>query len=834
MNHAITSNSPYRERKNAPAISSSGGMVERSTARERRDPVTALHWDLERVSTLIGERVTEGVAAVNAPLPAQMSLEFPGKDHRPFDLFAEYLGKPGSVVARRGNGDHDLIVHRTDPTRLTDQNAGLFYAAAAKTLGDAFGPARPRPVAGPQSLREVLRDIGAYLIAGASKDVPYANSWLNALEKAGVDQYGFLTGPVANRVVIGTVGNGAVCGEEGWSVDTGHALLSVIVDSIGEGAVQDFADDLLARCALVDVCTAPGAFEAVDGKLLVVILGLARFRKLDPHNPASFADVFGTDSEKLAHQLRAWCWLWTGSEGDADRPVARHLADIVLRDIGWVRRWNGKAQGDALLDALRKDPDAFPRRLAASSPMPAVTTVAPNSVAEAGADSPAASPAEEGEAAGAVAAPDGGAPEGFQILQLNEVYRFRPVILGVLGMSGVGKTTFLRAVLHHAMERRSELFPGADELVLADRCSEAIRDGIQSWSDGESTSSTPETILDYTLELPRLMTIRLVDHRGALLDLRRDPGQVSEEGEERLLTKTMKQVDGIAALISVESLVQEARGDRVAADQRVPDVDAIADRLGRVMSGRQSNHVPVALVFNKLDDILTDNDDFRSMYEYGAVFGDGVSGGHLPRVSTEELTEWSVRQPIATRSLTAQSIVSRSLKVLAPICAQLAAHTRRVELFFTSSKPVDKQDQTVSSAGPAATVSWLLKENLIPAFIAQAKAQIASDRITVASARKDHDVVRRIAKLVAIDPRAGAALSMLPGINKVVRKMRARRIVALAETLRRYGIELSKDPCNDELFSACERLEARIAHSTEEIDAMKKRLDDFAARFRHV
>lgn len=851
MNHAITTNLPHGER--GVAVSGTPtpeGPNERAKASERVDPVMGLHWRFEIISKVVTDRVEEGDAAVNAPLPAGTALKFPGRSLRPFELFAEYLDKPGSVVARRGDRDHDLIVHPTDPTRLTDQNAGLYYEAVARTLHGAFGPPRPRPVAGPQSLREVLRDICAYLIAGASKDVRYASSWRNALDKAGVDQYGFLTGPVANRVVLGTVGDGAACGDEHWSLDTAHALLSVIVDALGEGSVQDFADDLRARCALADDGPAPGEFEAVDGKLLVAILGLARFRNVNPRDPASFGEVFGTDSEPLAHRLRAWCWLWAGSEGDAGRPVARRLADIVLRQVGWIREWHGKAQGDALLSALRKEPNAFPRRLAVSSPLPAVTTVAPSWPAAASAAPPAPPPAEEGEAAGtaaAAAAPPppppakegeaagDGAPEGFRLLQLDEVYRFDSIDVDIVGMSGVGKTTFLRSVLHHMMQRRSELFPGADELVLADRCSEAIRDGIRSWREGKSTPSTPDTVLDYALELPRLMTIRLVDHRGALLDLRRDPGQVPGEGDERLLTETMKEADGIVALISVPSLVQEARGDRVAADQRVPEVDAIADRLGRVMSGRQSDHVPLALVFNKLDDILTDDEGFRSMYEQGAVFGDGVSGGHLPRVDTEELTEWAVRQPIATRSLAAQSIVSRSLKVLAPICAQIAAHTRRVELFFTSSKPVepvDKQNRTVSSAGPAAVVSWLLKDNLVPAFIAQAKDRISSDRKTVASAGKDHDVVRRLARLVAVDPRAGAALSMLPGINKIVLKMRARRIGLLDEILRRYGIDLSKDPSNDELFSARDRLEARIAHSTAEIDAMKGRLNEFEARFR--
>ena len=387
------------------------------------------------------------------------------------------------------------------------------------------------------------------------------------------------------------------------------------------------------------------------------------------------------------------------------------------------------------------------------------------------------------------------------------------------------------------MDHRSELFPGADELVLADRCSEAIRDRLRSWSNGENPSSTEETILDYTLELPRLMAIRLVDHRGALIDLRRDP-EPDTEGRDagqdaRLLTEAMKQVDGIAALISVESLVGEARGDRVAADQRVPEVDCIADRLGGVLSGRQSPHPPVGLVVNKLDDILTDDEGFRSMFKDGAAFGDGVAGGYLPRVTVEELTEWSVRQPLATRSLAAQSIVSRSLKVLAPVFAQLAAHTRRIELFFTSSKagPAHTHHRTDSPAGPTAVVSWLLKESLVPAFIAQANEQIAADRKTVASNAKDRDVARRISRMVAVDPRAGAALSLLPGAPKVIKKVRDRRLTLLDGILRRYGIELAKDPANDEIFSACEQLAARIDHSTAEIDAMENRLADFATRF---
>ena len=782
---------------------------------------------------------------VNEPLPPETSLVFPAKpglpdnSRRPLDLFVEYLGQPGSVVPRRDIRDNELIVHPNDPTRLTDQNARLFFESAANTLGDAFGSPQPCPVAGPKGLLDVLRDIGAYLVDRACPDVRYGNDWRSALDRAGVDPFGFLTGPVANRVVAGAVEPGVECCTERWSLDTAGSFLSVIVDAIGEGAVDAFAEDLRSRCSLSDCGSASGTFEAVDGKLLVAILGLTRFGHASPHDPESLVSIFGTDSDKLARQLRAWCWLWAGSEGDSERSVPQRVADKLLRDIGWVRKWHGQARDDALLDALRKEPDAFPRRLAISSPEPAVTTLAPRWCTANAADTPAApaaeedKPAEEAKASGAVAPTDGVAPEGFRLLRLDEIYRFRPITLVVFGMSGVGKSTFLLAVHHHLMERRFELFPGADELVLSDRSSRTIRDSVRWWITGENTPSTPEAVLEYALELPRLMTIRLVDHRGALVDLRRDSEPDADEQDERLLTEAMKVADGIVALVSAGSLVEEARGDQAAADQRVPDVDAIAERSGRVLSGRQSDHVPVGVVFNKLDEIL-EGDEFQPTYYQGSVFGDGVSGGHLPRVDAEQLTKWSVRQPIATRSLAAQSMVSRSLEVLEPVCAQLAAHTRRIELFFTSSKPVaaPASHRTGSPAGPAAVVSWMLKDHLVPAFIAQAAKQIEIDRKTVASAAKDHDVARRIAKMVAVDPRAGATLSLLPGVHKVIKKVRDRRLTLLDGILRRYGIELPKDPANDEIFSACDRLSDRIDHTTSEIDGMKNRLDAFTKRFR--
>ena len=408
------------EQKRASDISAKVRQNEPATARERVDPVTGLHWDFERVSMVLRDRVASGAVSVNGPLPRGTSLVFPEKDRlpeksrRPLELFAEYLGKPGSVVQRRGARDDDLVVLPTDPTRLTDQNAGLFYESAAKTLGDAFGSPRPRPVAGPASLLEVLRDIGAYLIDRACKDVRYGISWRSALDRAGVDPFGFLAGPVADRIVAGTVGPGAQCSEERWDLNTAGSLLSVIVDAIGEGAVEDFAEDLRARCSLSD-CGAPhGMFEAVDGRLIVAVLGLARFGHVNPHDSESLTEFFGTDSDKLAHQLRAWCWLWAGSEGDSERPVQKRLADKVLREIGWVREWHGRAQGDALLDALRKEPNAFPRGLAVSSPEPAATALAPSWTAPTDAENPSASSAEGNGSSGALAPADGLGPGRFQ------------------------------------------------------------------------------------------------------------------------------------------------------------------------------------------------------------------------------------------------------------------------------------------------------------------------------------------------------------------------------------------------------------------------------------
>ena len=846
MNESHT-NAQRRGRADGQSSVPIGGARKSPASRKPMDPLTALHSDFKQVLGVIKARIDQGVSAVNAPLPATMSLEIPGKQskpldfpsrqRRPFDLFVDYLGKPGSVVARRNDFDIDLLIAKSDPTRLAVPALRLFYKPAADTLGE-FCNGRQRPGAGPESLREVLRDIGTYLIAGASKDIEYAQRWRKALEEVGVDQYKFLTTAVARRIVDGTVETGAACGDMSWSLETGHALLSTVVDAIGEGACEDFVDDLRARCKLaLERDARRGEFETVNGDLLVSIMGLARFRALNPHDPESIARVFDNASERFAGDLRAWCWLWTGSEDDAERPAPQRLADIALRDIGWVRPWSGKARGDALFESLRKNPNAFPRRLGNSAVVPALTTVAPNAES-ASAPIDAVEPlAEDDDTPAAAPAADDGSSNGFQILALDDIYRFRPVTVVLLGMSGVGKSTFIRALFHHLMERRSEVFTGADALVLADRCSETIRDGFKKWCARKTSSPTAEAVLEYHLEIPRLMTIRLIDHRGELLglvDRECSAIAVSPGGDQaeasHVLTETMATADGIIAFLSCESLVEEARDGGVDPERRVPEVDVLADRLGRVLSGRRSDHVPVALVMNKLDSIVS-GEDFDMMYELGSVIGNGPSGGHLPRLRSSELTEWAVRQPIATGSLAAQSVIMRLIAVLNPICAQLEAFTRRVGLFVTSALPVMCRDLTLSSRGPVAIVSWILEENLIPAFLSQAQAQIALDRETVAAAKKDYSVVQRIVKLVAVDPRAGAVIAALPGMNKVAKKLRDRRIVALNETLRRYGTEVSTVPSNVELFAARDHLEARINYSTEEIDAMEKRVEDFAARF---
>ena len=806
-------------------VPSTGRTERRIATREPMNPVAALCSDFERITTVVVERLAKGVPDVNAPLPISMPLEFRGGSRRPFGLFVDYLAKPGLVVARSGNATPDSLIHGTDPKRLSEQYARPYLDATARILRDSFGPALPDSVAGPKTLQQVLRHVGACLIADASRDADYGRNWQDALEASGVDRFGFLCGPVASRVVDGAVGDGTACSHLAWNLKTGHALLSVIVDAIGEGAVGDFADDLLARCALAKDRKAPRrAFETIDGRFLVAIMGLERFSAADPHDPPSLSNVFGDESESLARWLRARSWLWAGNVDDATRPVTQRLAELVLREIRWLRRWDKQAQNDVLLDALREDPDSFPRGLGRSGALPSLTSVAPNvtPVSAAADQEPQCADSEEAAA---------GAFDGFRLLHPDQVYGFRPITIGLLGMSGVGKTTFVNAVLHYLLEHRSELFHGADALVLADRTSEAIRDGMEGWRRNESPPSTPETV-QYVLELPRLLNIGLVDSSGGLLALRGEAGTPTEDcgGEaDRILTETMARVDGLIAFLPVAQLFTKARSDHVSPEQRTPEVDVMAERLGRVMRSRRSDHVPVALVLNKLDSIVADEDS-RAICELGSVFGGGVSGGYLPRIDAANLSEWAERQPVATRSLAAQSAVTRTIEVLDPVFAQLAAYSRRIELFFTTSRPVKRGAGAVSSDGPAAVVSWILGV-LIPAFLAQAKVRITKDRQVVAAARTDLGIVRSNVRLIAIDPRAGAVLSLLPGMSKVTRKLRARRIAGLNETLRRYGMEVSKEPSNDELFEVRDRLEARIDYSTSEIDAMESRLDEFAARF---
>ena len=657
----------YLALRDTVSVPSTGRTERRIATREPVNPVAALSSDFERITTVIVERPAKGVPDVNAPLPISMPLEFRGGSRRPFDLFVDYLAKPGLVVARSGNATPDSLIHGTDPKRLSEQYARPYLDATARVLRDSFGPALPDSVAGPKTLQQVLRHVGACLIADASRDADYGRNWQNALEASGVDRFGFLCGPVASRVVDGTVGDGTACSHLAWNLKTGYALLSVIVDAIGEGAIGDFADDLLARCALARDRKAPRrAFETIDGRLLVAIMGLERFSAADPHDPPSLSNVFGDESESLARRLRAWSWLWAGNVDDATRPVTQRLAELVLRESRWLRRWDKQAQDDdVLLDALREDPDSYPRGLGRSGTLPALTSVAPNLTPVSAAADPEPQRADSEEAAA-------GAFDGFRLLHLEQVYGFRPITIGLLGMSGVGKTTFVNAVLHYLLEHRSELFRGADTLVLADRTSEAIRDGMEGWRRNESTPSTPETV-QYVLELPRLLNIGLVDSRGGLLALRGDAGTPPENcGAEpdRILTGTMARVDGLIAFLPVDQLIAEARGDHVSPEQRVPEVDAMADRLGRVLRGRRSNHVPVALVFNKLDSVVA-GEDSRAICEHGSVFGGGVSGGYLPRIDAANLSEWAERQPIATRSLAAQSAVTRTIEVLDPVFAQL-------------------------------------------------------------------------------------------------------------------------------------------------------------------
>ena len=815
-----------------PSERIAGGAGRPVKGRESMDPITALHWDFERILKEIVSRIEAGDAGVNTPLPHRMSLEFPVPNRRPFDLFVAYLAKPGSIVARRGNLD---VLIAADATRLTDQSAGLYFEAVDRTLRQSLGSPNPRPGEGPETLREVLRDIGAYLIARADREIAYGKTWRATLDAAGVSQYGYLTGPVANSVVSGTVAAGGTYGDGAWSLDTGHALLSAIVDAIGEGASAAFAEDLRARCAqAIDPSASRGDFELVNGQLLVAILGLSRFHRMNPHAPESLETVFGRESQEMARKLRAWSWLWVGGSTDGERPAARSFADLVLREAGWLRDWVRTADsGDSLLNAYRADATSFPTGLGRLAGRPALVPVAPSALAASAA--PAQSKAGGDDAAAPATASADDPPDGFRLLELEEIYECRkPLEIAILGLGGVGKSTFANAVLHHLMDRRDELFGGGESLVLGDRAAKAIRDGTQGWREGRDIPPTREPVVVYELEVPRVASLRIVDHAGSCVELEGEPPQPPEDaraGDAQVLTTTMADADGIIVIVSTDAVCREASGEAVHPDERVPEVDTLADRLGRILRSRGSNHPAVAIVMNKFDTVVG-RENHQAVYELGgAVFGKGISGGFVSRIRTKEIVEWTVRQPIAALSLGVQTAFVRTIEALAPIFSVLEAYTRRVELFFTSSLPFEHPERPASSDGPAAVLSWLLGE-LLPSFAAQATAEIARHREVVAGARREHEVVTQAVRLLAIDPRAGAMVALIPGSNKVIRKVRARRVTALNELLRKYDLKVEREPTNQELFRVRDRLAARIDHTSREIDALEARLKTFIARLR--
>ena len=857
----------YDNRKGARSSPADGGSKSRTLGWS--DIVSDLHDDFYKIVKALDGRISDKEFNVNAPLPEPSQLKFPAVDSRSmFEFLCLYLKQPGKVIASNPEIDHYIYVHDEDSSRLKDGYASKNYALeynnlVLKILGNFFSPLDAVHSEGPRTLRDVLGVLCDYMLADANEYGTTGHRWSADLKVDGVTPYRYLTGPVANRILGGVVSDADESNwslrqardpdtnNTVWSLETAYELLSLVVDALGEDFVPRYANDFLGRCDLALAGTAPrGAFEGVDGRLLVAVIGLSRFRGLNPSDPAGFPKIFrGFEyPEDLPRRLNAWIWLWTGSK-DSERPVVRRLAEKVLHGAGWMRDWEGKAEDDHLFETLRDNPDAFPRDLGRSMAIPASTSIGGST-----------SPSEPGAC-------------DFQLLDTNEVYAFRPITIAVLGMSGVGKTSLVNAVLHHLLDDRAELFEGADAFVLADRGSRAIRDGIAAWREGGDTPGTSETVLDYDFEIPRLMTVRLIDHGGRFLDLggeaeggsgeagaaelpsegeseeaedssgsepsttgegrqARENGQAEADG---VLANTMAQADGVILVLSAESLIQEARKGRVAPDRRTPELDAIAVRLGHILRSRCSDHVPVALTVSKLDQIIEDTEDYKAMYKLGAVFGDGVSGGHLPRVRAKELLAWSVRRPITTLSLAVQSTITRTVNALGPVLAQIAAYTRRVELFFTSSKPFVLESGAMSS-GPAAIISWMLRDNLVPAFLAQAKVQIERDREAVSLAKKDLEIVRMNVRSIAIDPRAGAVISVLPGWNKLYNKLRTKRIKALKQVLGRYNEEkeIEDDPSNDKLFAARDRFKARIDHATREIDAMETRLEAFEVWFRSI
>jgi len=354
--------------------------------------------------------------------------------------------------------------------------------------------------------------------------------------------------------------------------------------------------------------------------------------------------------------------------------------------------------------------------------------------------------------------------------------RFAPVPLMLIGGSGVGKTSFLRALARRLHCARGQLREGiylesADQPEGGNLIAENFESGMNT-STAEAASYNFRVRDEGDPEVARWMRLQFIDYNGK---------EIARRTTDPALLKNLRRAQGLFFFVDERSFPDLLPTGGVCGlmGEDHEDTAELAARYTRILQlyfevNKDALHLPVALVANKADlllgatDLLSLNPPFLIPEQTKMELVHAGLPVHAEATDPFARLRSCIRYNLAiSRNRQNQRFVFELMEQFKGFIAAVMCHTYRFQIFLTSSLEPGNENHEFFPYGVWDAMQWMFNQ-LDPGYRRQADASVGRAyreleemRILLSTAVvRDHEAHTAYIKAVGLQKQALAKLGM--------------------------------------------------------------------------